>query len=73
MSESEPEPLPGEGEAAAAPRPQVIESIVEYKARQLAVLKKIAKEQELDEDSNGFVTDFVGSRIREFTSDSPYP
>ena len=51
MSESEPEPLPGEGEAAAAPRPQVIESIVEYKARQLAVLKKIAKEQELDEDS----------------------
>ena len=23
--------------------------------------------------TNGFVTDFVGSRIREFTSDSPYP
>ena len=51
MSESEPEPLPGEGEAAAAPRPQVCESIVEFKARQMAVLKKIAKEQELDEDS----------------------
>ena len=60
MSESEPEPLPGEGEAAAAPRPQEHESIVEFKARQMAVLKKLAKEQDLDEDSmeyKGFLQD----------------
>ena len=54
MSELEPEDLlPGDGEGAAA-RYTVCESIVEYKARQLQILKRIAAEQELDEDSEEY-------------------
>ena len=54
MSELEPEPLlPGDGEGAAA-RYTVCESIVEYKARQMQILKKIAAEQELDEESEEY-------------------
>ena len=54
MSELEPEDLlPGDGEGAAA-RYTVCESIVEYKARQLQILRKIAAEQELDEDSEEY-------------------
>ena len=44
--------LSGDGEGAAARFTG--ESIVEYKARQLQILKRIAAEQELDEDSEEY-------------------
>ena len=54
MAQFEPEPLlPGEGEGAAA-RYTVGESIMEYKARQLKILREIAAEHELDEDSEEY-------------------
>ena len=45
--------LPGDGEGAAA-RYTVGESIMEYKARQLKILREIAAEQELDEESEEY-------------------